>query len=126
MNEKNIKLYQIIYFTDRESDKRRGVTWAHGVHLFTQHAQGNEYLLPAGNSELPDRPGNTLFPFCNHSMHHFQNCNCFRTANTAPPEIINSPLPYIIQNRSEYILLTSLRLPLRLRSATRLTIDMFS
>jgi hypothetical protein len=107
-----------------ESDKRRGVTWAHGVHSFTQHAQRNEQFLPARNSTLPDRAGSKLLPFCNHPMHHFQNCNCFRTANTAPPKIINSPLTYVIQNRSEYILLTSLRLPLPLRSTTRLTIDM--
>jgi len=43
----------------------------------------------------------------------FRTSNCLRTANIAPPKIINSPLPFIIQNRSEYILLTSLRLPLR-------------
>jgi hypothetical protein len=126
VTEKTCKGTKLSVQRTENQDRRRSITWAHGVHSHTQHVQRKQYFLPTGNSELPDSPGSWLLPFCKHSIHHLQNFNCFRTANIAPPQIIHSPLPFTIQNRSEYILLTSLRLPLRPLSITRLIIDMLS
>jgi hypothetical protein len=111
VNEKTCKGTKLSVPGTGNNDRRRRVTWVRGINSFTQHVQRNEYFLPTGNSELPECPGSLLLPFCKHSIYHFQNFNCFRMAIIATPEKINSPLPYIIRNRSEYLILTSLRLP---------------